>query len=95
MTTILEKDCGEPRILSNAAIEYAASTFGNTAKYTCKDGYKEVGENHIVRCKTNGNWSEPGITCEGTIYIYIKCCGFIHMICFCFVERMIKWEKMP
>ena len=58
-------------MLPNMTIEYAASTFGNTAKYTCNDGYKEVGENRMVHCKANGNWSEPGITCEGNIYIYI------------------------
>ncbi|KAI0223428.1 hypothetical protein LSAT2_025370 [Lamellibrachia satsuma] len=60
-------DCGSPVNLTNAEVEFKATTFEDTANYTCEVGYRfPSGSRHLeTSCIDTGNWTLTNETCEG------------------------------
>ena len=49
----------------NGAISTTGAGVGDTATYTCDDGYELIGSDTRT-CQSNGEWSGSAPTCEGT-----------------------------
>lgn len=58
--------CPKPPTLKFGYIDGKNYFFGNTIHFTCNVGWKLIGENAIT-CESNGKWSAPFPTCEGTL----------------------------
>ena len=48
----------------NGAVSVTGTGVGDTATYTCDDGYELIGSSTRT-CQSNGEWSESSPTCEG------------------------------
>ena len=60
-------DCRTPPNVVNGAlnIRLVATTFQETATYTCNSGYTAQGEQRTRTCLANGQWSESDLVCRG------------------------------
>ena len=48
----------------NGAVSVTGTGVGDTATYTCDDGYELIGSSTRT-CQSNGDWSGSPPTCEG------------------------------
>ena len=62
-------DCGTPDAPDdNGSVTYVATTFNNTATYSCNAGYyvdTVRGGSEIIVCLANGEWSDTAPACKG------------------------------
>lgn len=66
-------DCGPLDDPANGLVQYALTTLGAIAVYTCDNGYMTVGGSSRV-CETDGDWSGSNVTCERkTILLLLSC----------------------
>ena len=66
-------DCGTAPGVVNGALDNPGDTsFGQTAMYTCDNGYTSQGVLRTRTCLANGQWSESDLVCEG------KSHGWVH-----------------
>ena len=56
-------DCGDLSSPSNGLVQFALTTLGAIAVYTCDSGYM-IEEGPSRTCEANGNWSGNTPTCE-------------------------------
>jgi hypothetical protein len=54
--------CGKPPFVDHALLSYDNSELNSNATYACEDGYVLL-FNPVVRCLTNGSWSQPLPSC--------------------------------
>ena len=47
----------------NGAVSFKGTGVGDTAKYTCDEGYKRIGSKTLT-CQPNGEWSDAPPICE-------------------------------
>ena len=59
-------DCGSLTDPPNGQVTLTATTFGQTATYSCNTGYSLVG-NSTRSCQATGNWSQSAPTCDGML----------------------------
>ena len=62
-----------------------ATTFGQTATYSCNTGYNLV-ENSTRTCQAVGNWSGSAPTCQGMLLktnLILILCAFLQHCCMC------------
>ncbi|GFR11206.1 sushi, von Willebrand factor type A, EGF and pentraxin domain-containing protein 1 [Trichonephila clavata] len=57
--------CPKPPVLKFGYIDGKNYSFSNTIHFICNVGWKLIGEKTIT-CESNGKWSAPFPTCEGT-----------------------------
>ncbi|KAH3724519.1 hypothetical protein DPMN_050338 [Dreissena polymorpha] len=62
------KDCQNPPVLQDGYQNATSTTYNSTVIYSCKPGYRMIGDNSIT-CLDTGNWSELLVNCT------IKDCG--------------------
>ena len=58
-------DCGDPATVKNGRRELSGTSFGNTVKYFCDDGFTLIGSS-VRRCRRNGQWSGSVPECQST-----------------------------
>ncbi|KAI5629830.1 sushi, von Willebrand factor type A, EGF and pentraxin domain-containing protein 1 isoform X1 [Silurus asotus] len=56
--------CGKPPPVPNAETVESVFTYGNTAQYRCKEGYKLVTQTNTVNCLSDGTWSKHSVRCH-------------------------------
>ncbi|XP_046583594.1 sushi, von Willebrand factor type A, EGF and pentraxin domain-containing protein 1-like [Haliotis rubra] len=61
---ICEVDCGTPPTLDHADVDVNSTLVGNTANYTCHDGYEHLSVSNEVTCLDTGNWDVADMKCE-------------------------------
>ncbi|XP_067650835.1 uncharacterized protein [Haliotis asinina] len=59
-----EVDCGTPPTLDHAEVDVNSTLFGNTANYTCQDGYSHLSGSTQVTCLDTGKWDVAELKCE-------------------------------
>ena len=75
---IVAVDCGNPDDPDpNGDVSYVATTFGNTANYSCDYGYLldvSQGGSVVVTCLASGVWSDTAPACarKNNIIMLIK-----------------------
>lgn len=63
----LEIQCGSPPVLPHSVLVWnGVSKIGSVALYNCVTGYHSMNTGNVSVCKTNGQWSNPDYSCEGT-----------------------------
>ena len=60
-------DCGSLSNPVNGIVSYIASTYEQTATYSCNTGYNLVGSSSR-RCSSTGRWSGSKPTCRGMLF---------------------------
>ncbi len=56
-------DCEQPDSADdNGDVIVDATTFGNTASYTCEDGYILAGSDSVI-CQADATWSDTAPEC--------------------------------
>ena len=65
---ILVIQCNALSDPDNGAVSFTGIgvNVGDTATYSCNDGY-ELSDDSTLICQSDGEWSSPPPTCEGTI----------------------------
>ncbi|XP_071092008.1 uncharacterized protein [Haliotis cracherodii] len=61
---ICEVDCGTPPSMDHADVDVNSTLVGNTANYTCHDGYAHFSVSNQVMCLDSGKWDVGNMTCE-------------------------------
>ncbi len=61
VSTSVAGPCGDPPTIPNGSRTFTGTTFGETATYTCDNGYQLSGSS-TVTCQASGSWS-PAPTC--------------------------------
>ena len=61
---IVAKDCGQLDAPSNGEVSVGTTLFGDTANYTCKNGYELIGVTSRV-CQVTGKWKDSTPICRG------------------------------
>ncbi|XP_046367076.2 uncharacterized protein LOC124142560 isoform X2 [Haliotis rufescens] len=61
---ICEVDCGTPPSMDHADVDVNSTLVGNTANYTCHDGYAHFSASNQVTCLDSGKWDVDDMTCE-------------------------------
>lgn len=54
--TCVPVDCGDLEPVQEGSVQYVSTTYKNTAKYSCKDGYSLRGSEER-QCTSSGLWS--------------------------------------
>ncbi|XP_065566642.1 sushi, von Willebrand factor type A, EGF and pentraxin domain-containing protein 1-like isoform X3 [Artemia franciscana] len=58
-----DKECKEPLAPENGLVHSNGRTYGDNAVYSCKDGYRFIGE-EVRTCQAEGTWSGPEPVCQ-------------------------------
>ena len=61
---LLAIDCGNLPTPRNGSIHGEHTTYSNTLRFICDDGFTLVGST-IRKCGANGTWSGVGTVCKG------------------------------
>ena len=57
----------------------SGTTFGSTVTYTCRPGYKRVGDRTIT-CLANGQWSASAPVCNREQFLAASSTYFTHTV---------------
>ncbi len=86
--------CGVPRIVKEGSSNFTGTTFGETATYSCNNGYILSGSAEII-CQADANWdAEPECLLAGEFmafqHVYYIMCRFFMWFSSCYPQR-ISW----
>lgn len=63
----LEITCGSPPVLPHSVLVWTGvSKIGSVVLYRCEVGYHSLDSENVSVCKSDGQWSKPRFSCEGT-----------------------------
>jgi len=67
----LEIQCGSPPVPPHSVLFWnGVSKIGSVALYNCVTGYHSLDTGNVSVCKTDGQWSYPDYSCEGTEILF-------------------------